>query len=214
VEPTTKLRSPEGAEYYSPGRKSWVSLRTSESRRDGRNETGHRAWEGHGFTRAATVLQSCHSEPSVAALARGGRARNLLFGPPVHDELTFSRKRFVSGHGFSRATKVLQSCHSEPSATALARRELALSEAKGHARNLLLVRRFTYEPIFLHREIRIRARLQPCRHSPPKLLFRAVRNRARAARACPVLAEALSEVERKSKGRARNLHLVRRFTMN
>ncbi len=100
MEPTTKLRSPEGAEYYSLGRKSWVSLRTSESRRDGRNETGHRAWEGHGFTRAATVLQSCHSEPS---------------------------------------------------ATALARRELALSEAKGHARNLLLVRRFTYEPIFLHR---------------------------------------------------------------
>ncbi len=68
MEPTTKLRSPEGAEYYSLGRKSWVSLRTSESRRDGRNETGHRAWEGHGFTRAATVLQSCHSEPSVAAL--------------------------------------------------------------------------------------------------------------------------------------------------
>src|SRR5205823_13942146 len=58
----------KGAEYYSPGRKSWVSLRTSESRRNGRNETGHRAWEGHGFTRAATVLQSCHSEPSVAAL--------------------------------------------------------------------------------------------------------------------------------------------------
>src|SRR5207245_860652 len=40
----------KGAEYYSPGRKSWVSLRTSESRRNGRNETGHRAWEGHGFT--------------------------------------------------------------------------------------------------------------------------------------------------------------------
>src|SRR5207248_8690570 len=60
-------------------------------------------------------------------------------------------ERFVSRHGFSRAAKVLQSCHSEPSATALARRELALSEAKGHARNLLLVRRFTYEPIFLHR---------------------------------------------------------------
>jgi len=90
----------KGAEYYSPGRKSWVSLRTSESRRDGRNETGRRTWEGHGFSRAA---------------------------------------------------KVLQSCHSEPSATALALRELALSEAKGHARNLLLVRRFTYEPIFLHR---------------------------------------------------------------
>src|SRR5207244_1411987 len=143
-----------------------------------------------------------------------GTSEESAFGPPVHDELTFSRKRFVSGHGFSRATKVLQSCHSEPSATALARRELALSEAKGHARNLLLVRRSTYEPIFLHREIRIRARLQPCRHSPPKLLFRAVRNRARAARACPVLAEALSEVERKSTGRARNLHLLRRFTMN
>src|SRR5438874_10131971 len=107
-------------------------------------------------------------------------------------------ERFVSRHGFSRAAKVLQSCHSEPSATALARRELALSEAKGHARNLLLVRRFTYEPIFLHREIRIRARLQPCRHSPPKLSFRPIRNRARAARACPVLTEALSEVERKS----------------
>src|SRR5213079_2010911 len=72
-------------------------------------------------------------------------------------------ERFVSRHGFSRAAKVLQSCHSEPSATALARRELALSEAKGHARKLLLVRRFNYEPIFLHREIRIRARLQPCR---------------------------------------------------
>ncbi len=179
-----------------PGRKSWVSLRTSESRRDGRNETGHRAWEGHGFTRAATVLQSCHSEPSVAA----------LYAARTSEESAF----WSAG---SRS-KVLQSCHSEPSATALARRELALSEAKGHARNLLLVRRFTYEPIFLHREIRIRARLQPCRHSPPKLLFRAVRNRARAARACPVLAEALSEVERKSKGRARNLHLVRRFTMN
>src|SRR5205823_12477308 len=101
-----------------------------------------------------------------------------------------------------------------PATPALARREVALSEAKGHAKNLLWVRQFTYGPIVLHREIRIRARLQPCRHSPPKLLCRAGRNRARAARACPVLAEALSEVERKSKGRARNLHLVRRFTMN
>src|SRR5207248_10918981 len=106
-------------------------------------------------------------------------------------------ERFVSRHGFSRAAKVLQSCHSEPSATALARRELALSEAKGHARNLLLVRRFTYEPIFLHREIRIRARLQPCRHSPQKMLFRAIRNRPRAPRASPVLADPLSEAERK-----------------
>src|SRR5438105_15292170 len=96
-------------------------------------------------------------------------------------------ERFASGHAFSRAATVLQSCHSEPSATALARRELALSEAKGHARNLLLVRRFTYEPIFLHREIRIRARLQPCRHSPPKLLFRAARNQPPHASACPVI---------------------------
>ena len=113
MEPTTKLRSPEGAEYYSPGRKSWVSLRTSESRRDGRNETGHRAWEGHGFTRAATVLQSCHSEPSATALARRelalseakGHARNLL----LVRRFTMSQfsyiERFVSGHGFSRAAK-------------------------------------------------------------------------------------------------------------
>src|SRR5439155_12609321 len=114
---------------------------------------------GHGFSRAAKVLQSCHSEPSATALARRelalseakGHARNLL----LVRRFTMSQfsyiERFVSRHGFSRAAKVLQSCHSEPSATALARRELALSEAKGHARNLLLVRRFTYEPIFLHR---------------------------------------------------------------
>src|SRR5439155_22883263 len=98
-------------------------------------------------------------------------------------------ERFVSGHGFSRAATVLQSCHSEPSATALARRELALSEAKGHARNLLLVRRFTYEPIFLHREIRLRARLQLCRHSHPNLLLRALRNCAGAANASPARAQ-------------------------
>src|SRR5438094_9069337 len=94
-------------------------------------------------------------------------------------------ERFVSRHGFSRAAKVLQSCHSEPSATALARRELALSEAKGHARNLLLVRRFTYDRIFLHTEIRISALLQPCRHRPPTLLFRPVLNRPRGAAARP-----------------------------
>src|SRR5437016_8382441 len=50
-----------------------------------------------------------------------------------------------------------------------------------------------YEPIFLHREIRIRARLQPCRHSSPKLSFRAVRNRACAARACPERGEGTRE---------------------
>src|SRR5437879_11910095 len=33
----------KGAEYYSPGRKSWVSLRTSESRRtaETKRDTGH-----------------------------------------------------------------------------------------------------------------------------------------------------------------------------
>ena len=142
VEPTTKLRSPEGAEYYSPGRKSWVSLRTSESRRDGRNETGRRTWERHAFSRAATVLQSCHSEPSVAALytARACPERS---------------RRDERGICFWSAGSLW--------------------------------------PIFLHREIRIRARLQPCRQSPPKLSFRAVRNRACAARACPERSEGTRE---------------------
>src|SRR5438093_10738822 len=89
-------------------------------------------------------------------------------------------ERFVSRHGFSRATKVLQSCHSEPSATALARRELALSEAKGHARNLLLVRRFTYEPISFHGEIRSRHRLHPCRQKRKMQFCRDSRTNARA----------------------------------
>src|SRR5439155_13412616 len=106
----------------SPGRKSWVSLRTSESRRDGRNETGHRAWEGHGFTRAATVLQSCHSEPSVAALARGGRARNLL----LVRRFTMSQfsyiERFASGHAFSRAATVLQVSYPDRTAPPQTRR--------------------------------------------------------------------------------------------
>src|SRR5438876_3225640 len=98
----------------------------------------------------AVRSRAIHGESLPWAKSKG-RARNLL----LVRRFTMSQfsyiERFVSGHGFSRATKVLQSCHSEPSATALARRELALSEAKGHARNLLLVRRFTYEPIFLHR---------------------------------------------------------------
>src|SRR5438132_14346361 len=34
-----------------------------------------------------------------------GTREESAFGPPVHDELTFLRKRFVSGHGFSRAAK-------------------------------------------------------------------------------------------------------------
>src|SRR5436309_3273056 len=38
-----------------------------------------------------------------------------------------------------------------------------------------------------------RARLHPCRHSPPKLSFRAVRNRACAARACPERSEGTRE---------------------
>src|SRR3989441_7048008 len=104
-------------------------------------------------------LHPCrHSPPKLSFRAvrsralRGEDERGICFLVRRFTMSQFSYiERFVSGHGFSRAATVLQSCHSEPSATALARRELALSEAKGHARNLLLVRRFTYEPIFLHR---------------------------------------------------------------
>jgi hypothetical protein len=41
-----------GAEYYSPWRKPWVRVATSEFRREAINETGGGQGEGHGFSRA------------------------------------------------------------------------------------------------------------------------------------------------------------------
>src|SRR5438309_11375506 len=121
-----------------------------------------------------------------------GTSEESAFGPPLHDELTFLRKRFVSGHGFSRAATVFQSCHSQPSAATLAARACP-ERSEGTREESAFGPPVHYEPIFLHREIRIRARLQPCRHSPPKLSFRAVRNRACAARACPERTEGTRE---------------------
>src|SRR2546421_11567992 len=50
-----------------------------------------------------------------------------------------------------------------------------------------------YEPIFLHREIRIRARLQPCRHISPNKVFRPVGTTTGAAEALPARAHRSEE---------------------
>src|SRR5437764_17580 len=91
-----------------------------------------------------------------------GSREKASFGAPVRDELTFSRKRLVSGHGFSRAATVFQSCHSQPSAATLAARACP-ERSEGTREESAFGPPVHYEPIFLHREIRIRARLQPCR---------------------------------------------------
>ena len=112
-------------------------------------------------SRGESLPCSCRS-PERSRKEVEGTSEESAFGPPLHDELTFLRKRFVSGHGFSRAATVFQSCHSQPSAATLAARACP-ERSEGTREESAFGPPVTYEPIFLHREIRIRARLQPCR---------------------------------------------------
>ena len=112
-------------------------------------------------SRGESLPCSCRS-PERSRKEVEGTSEESAFGPPLHDELTFLRKRFVSGHGFSRAATVFQSCHSQPSAATLAARACP-ERSEGTREESAFGPPVHYEPIFLHREIRIRARLQPCR---------------------------------------------------